>query len=198
MVAAGNRASSAGDQAGEQSASRRFLSGELVTGQQPASGTPVSSPSRWTYLYRAVDQHGQVIDVLISTLRFRHRTGVVGSRAAIRPVTPRDDHGPGTGLPAGQRRARSRSAARLRAVRQQRRRRQWPSRRSVLCDKDILSNREHQRLERRRMLHDRDRNRKFQGWTLLETGEITFQEGRAAPCTACRPDANAIAARRRV
>ena len=24
---------------------------------------------RWTYLYRAVDQHGQVIDVLISTRR---------------------------------------------------------------------------------------------------------------------------------
>ncbi len=24
---------------------------------------------RWTYLYRAVDQHGQVIDVLVSTRR---------------------------------------------------------------------------------------------------------------------------------
>jgi transposase, IS6 family len=31
--------------------------------------TYVKVASRWTYLYRAVDQHGQVIDVLVSTRR---------------------------------------------------------------------------------------------------------------------------------
>ena len=37
--------------------------------------TPTSRwPARWTYLYRAVDQHGQVIDVLLS----QHRDGAAG------------------------------------------------------------------------------------------------------------------------
>ncbi len=31
--------------------------------------TYVKVAGRWTYLYRAVDQHGQVIDVLVSTRR---------------------------------------------------------------------------------------------------------------------------------
>ncbi len=31
--------------------------------------TYVKVAGRWTYLYRAVDQHGQVVDVLVSTRR---------------------------------------------------------------------------------------------------------------------------------
>ena len=44
--------------------------------------TYVKVAGRWTYLYRAVDQHGQVIDVLISTAAIRRRTSVLGSCAA--------------------------------------------------------------------------------------------------------------------
>jgi IS6 family transposase len=44
--------------------------------------TYVKVAGGWTYLYRAVDQHGQVIDVLVST---RRRTGILRSRAAVRP-----------------------------------------------------------------------------------------------------------------
>jgi transposase-like protein len=33
------------------------------------SGTYVKVAGRWTYLYRAIDQHGQVIGVLVSQRR---------------------------------------------------------------------------------------------------------------------------------
>jgi IS6 family transposase len=31
--------------------------------------TDVKISGRWTYLYRAIDQHGQVIDIMLSTRR---------------------------------------------------------------------------------------------------------------------------------
>ena len=47
--------------------------------------TYVKVAGRWTYLYRAVDQHGQVIDVLVSrTPRRRGCAGVLHPRAATR------------------------------------------------------------------------------------------------------------------
>ena len=75
---------------------------------------------RWTYLYRAVDQHGQVIDVLLSVRRDLAAARRFFTRAL------RAGHGPGRGhdrprarLPAGARRAGSLSAAYRRAVREQ-------------------------------------------------------------------------------
>ena len=52
---------------------------EFIAGARPArhagggrwlvDETYVKVAGRWTYLYRAVDQHGQVVDVLVSTRR---------------------------------------------------------------------------------------------------------------------------------
>ena len=74
----------------------------------------------WTYLYRAVDQHGQVIDVLLAV-----RRDLAAAPALLYPGAARG-HGPGRGhdrprpgLPAGARRIDPLGAAHCRAVRQQ-------------------------------------------------------------------------------
>jgi DDE domain len=81
--------------------------------------TYVKIAGRWTYLYRAVDQHGQVIDVLLSERLdgAAGRPGVLHPRADSWSGSGRGDHRPGTGLPTGHRRARAACAARPRAVR---------------------------------------------------------------------------------
>jgi transposase-like protein len=43
-----------------------------VTGGSPMRHIKVAG--RWTYLYRAIDQNGQVIDVLLSARRDPHRS----------------------------------------------------------------------------------------------------------------------------
>ena len=63
--------------------------------------TYVKVCGRWIYLYRAVDQHGQVIDVLLSERRDRARpAGSSAGRCARAPSRPRS---PSTGprLPRG-------------------------------------------------------------------------------------------------
>ena len=63
--------------------------------------TYVKVAGRWTYLYRAVDQHGQVIDVLVSKRRdARGSAGVLHPRAAPRTVAGGGHHRPSAGLPA--------------------------------------------------------------------------------------------------
>ena len=79
--------------------------------------TYVKVAGRWTYLYRAVDQYGQVIDVRVSS-----RRGTAFARAACWTVAGRGDDRSGTGLLACARRARPWRAARRRAVCEQRRR----------------------------------------------------------------------------
>ena len=59
--------------------------------------TYVKVASRWTYLYRAVDQHGQVIDVLLSKRRDGAATRAFFSRAMSlgrRPVGATTDRAP--------------------------------------------------------------------------------------------------------
>ncbi len=87
----------------------------------PALRALVKVAGRWTYLYRAVDQHGQVIDVVVSTRRdaaaareFFARALRVGSS----PAEVTSDRA--TGLSAHRRGARARCSAHHRAVRQQR------------------------------------------------------------------------------
>jgi transposase, IS6 family len=62
--------------------------------------TYVKVAGRWTYLYRAVDQHGQVIDVLVSIRRDAAGTAFLRSRAACWTVAGRGDDRPGSRLPA--------------------------------------------------------------------------------------------------
>jgi transposase, IS6 family len=63
--------------------------------------TYVKVAGRWTYLYRAVDQHGQVIDVLVSTRRDTSAARDFFTRAlALRTAAGRGHHRPSTGLPA--------------------------------------------------------------------------------------------------
>ena len=83
---------------------------------------------RWVYLYPAIDQHGQVIDVLTSP-----KAGPGGHPPDLRPGTARGATAyrghdrPGAGLSTGTRRAGSRGVARGGAVRQQSDRiRSWP------------------------------------------------------------------------
>jgi DDE domain len=66
--------------------------------------TYVKVAGRWVYLYRAIDQDGQVIDVLVSEKRdlAAHPT-VLPPRPRTRPTPDRGDHRPGTGLPASDR-----------------------------------------------------------------------------------------------
>jgi len=59
--------------------------------------TYVKVAGRWTYLYRAVDQHGQVIDVLVSTRRDAAAARSFFTRAlrlAPRPVEVTTDRAP--------------------------------------------------------------------------------------------------------
>ena len=82
--------------------------------------TYVKVAGRWTYLYRAIDQHGQVIDVMLSVRRDLSRCqGILRPGAGGRRPTSRGDDGSGARLPAGAGRAAPGSAARRRAVRQQ-------------------------------------------------------------------------------
>jgi transposase, IS6 family len=82
--------------------------------------TYVNVAGRWTYLYRAIDQHGQVIDVLVSERRNAHAARAFFGRALTHrpsPVEVPTDRAPA--YPARDRRPRSARAARLRAVREQ-------------------------------------------------------------------------------
>ena len=75
---------------------------------------------RWVYLYRAIDQNGQVIDVLASPKRDLAATRRFFARALERGATAdRGDHRSGPGVPACARRARARGVSRRGAVRQQ-------------------------------------------------------------------------------
>ncbi len=61
------------------------------------SNTYVKVAGRWTYLYRAVDQHGQVIDVLLSTRRNAEAARAFFTRAlagAKLPVEVTTDRAP--------------------------------------------------------------------------------------------------------
>jgi transposase-like protein len=74
---------------------------------------------QWVYLYRAIDQHGQVIDGLASPKRdlaANHRFFARALNAARRPTEVTTDR---RGVPACARRARARGVARGGAVRQQ-------------------------------------------------------------------------------
>ena len=75
---------------------------------------------QWVYLYRAIDQHGQVIDVLASPKRDLAATRRFFARAlnaARRPTEVTTDRAPA--YPRCARRARARGVARRGAVRQQ-------------------------------------------------------------------------------
>jgi len=62
--------------------------------------TYVKVAGQWTYLYRAVDQYGQVIDVLLSVRRAWRRRGGFFSRALRAGTVPAEvNHRPRTGLP---------------------------------------------------------------------------------------------------
>jgi hypothetical protein len=57
---------------------------------------------RWTYLYRAIDQHGQVIDVWLSAKRdLAAARTYFPPRVGHRSGTNRGDHRPRIGIPAG-------------------------------------------------------------------------------------------------
>ena len=62
--------------------------------------TYVKVGGRWTYLYRAIDQCGQLIDVLVCERRDARAAQTFFTRAAIRHRSGRGHHRPGTGLPA--------------------------------------------------------------------------------------------------
>ena len=82
--------------------------------------TCVKVGGRWRYLYRAVDQFGQVVDVLLSP-----KGGQEGGPAVLHPGARRrhraggGDHRPGQGVRAGARRAAARRPARHPALREQ-------------------------------------------------------------------------------
>jgi transposase-like protein len=52
--------------------------------------TYVKVAGRWVYLYRAIDQFGQVIDVLVSTKRDLAATSRVFTRALQHDSRPRE------------------------------------------------------------------------------------------------------------
>ncbi len=62
--------------------------------------TYIKVNGRWTYLYRAVDQFGQVIDVWLSARRDPRSTNVLHQGTRARGGACRGDDGSGTGLPA--------------------------------------------------------------------------------------------------
>ena len=57
------------------------------------------SPASWTYLYRAIDQHGQVIDVLLSSAATGGRAGASSPGRCTRDRPGRGHERPGTGYP---------------------------------------------------------------------------------------------------
>ncbi len=100
-----------------------------------ADETYVKVAGRWTYLNRAIDQHGQVIDVLLSA-----RRDLAAARRffilALRGHDPgRGHHRPRPGLSAGPGRADPLSAAYRRALREQPgRSRPWPPEGAAAAD----------------------------------------------------------------
>jgi transposase-like protein len=61
--------------------------------------TYVKVAGRWTYLYRAVDQHGQVVDVFVSERRDAHAARMFFARArehGSSPVEVTTDRAPST------------------------------------------------------------------------------------------------------
>jgi hypothetical protein len=82
--------------------------------------TYVKVAGRWAYLYRAVDQHGQVIDVLVSERRNARAARAFFTRALTCGPSPVEvTTRPGTGLSPPGRGARPGRTARPRAVREQ-------------------------------------------------------------------------------
>jgi transposase InsO family protein len=82
--------------------------------------TYVKVAGHWIYLYRAVDQHGQVIDVLVSPRRNGAAARSFFDRALrLGPEPRRGCHRPGAGLPTDTGRNGARGAAHHRAVREQ-------------------------------------------------------------------------------
>src|SRR3954454_3258283 len=75
----------------------------------------------WRYVYRAVDEHGQVIDVLLSPRRDAAAARRFFTRAlrTLKVIPERGDHRRGTGLPGGARRTGAGGVAPRRAIRQQ-------------------------------------------------------------------------------
>jgi hypothetical protein len=75
----------------------------------------------WRYVYRAVDQHGQIIDVLVSKRRNGHAARRFFRRAlSTLKVTPsRGGHRRRAGLPTGTLRTGPGGLASRRAVREQ-------------------------------------------------------------------------------
>jgi transposase, IS6 family len=73
---------------------------------------------RWTYLYRAVDQYAQVVDVLVSARRDAAAARSFFARALRVGCVPAEvHHRSGAGLPARTRRAAACPAAHHRAIR---------------------------------------------------------------------------------
>ena len=71
--------------------------------------TYVKVAGRWVYLYRAIDQYGQVIDVLVSEKRDLAATRRFFTRALEHGTPPeRSHHRPGSGLPPHARRTAAR------------------------------------------------------------------------------------------
>jgi transposase-like protein len=84
---------------------------EFIEAARPCRHTPgdrwfvdetyVKVSGRWAYLYRAVDQHGQVIDVLLSQRRIWPRSAGSSparcARAPSRPRSPPTGHRPTRG-----------------------------------------------------------------------------------------------------
>jgi DDE domain len=63
----------------------------MLPGIGGSSTRPTSrSPGRWTYLYRAVDQHRQVIDVVVSTRRDAAAARAFFTRALPHGAAPRE------------------------------------------------------------------------------------------------------------
>jgi len=60
--------------------------------------TDVKVNGRWVYLYRAIDQYGQVIDVLVSHKRDLETTPVLHPRSRSWHKPYRGEYRPGTGL----------------------------------------------------------------------------------------------------
>ena len=66
-----------------------------------ADETYVKVAGRWTYLYRAIDQHGQVIDICCPCGVIWPRQAVLRPSAARGHGPGRGHHRPGPGLSAG-------------------------------------------------------------------------------------------------
>jgi len=97
--------------------------------------TYVKVNGRWTYLYRAVDQFGQVIDVWLSARSDLSAADLLHPSTRHRSRARRGHHGPGTCLPASPRRAGPNRDARHRAVRQQQSRgRPWSAQSQAATD----------------------------------------------------------------